>query len=216
MIGAMATRAVGLNHVSVVAHDLAESVRFYRELFGMQEIPTPDFGFPVQWLRLGDLQLHLFERPDGPPIYAHLALEVDDVVALVDEARRRGILDATTFGYAVAELPGGEARSTCATRPATSSRSTIRTAPKPERGSRRWSSSRSDDRSPPGPCRGSSSSAADVAERACAESRHEGQPPGARPSAVLHAPDRAVPGFSQAPSAASAAIAYVAATSAVR
>ncbi len=110
MIGAMATRAVGLNHVSVVAHDLAESVRFYCELFGMEEIPTPDFGFPVQWLRLGELQLHLFERPDGPPIYAHLALEVDDVVALVDEARRRGILDATTFGYAAAELPGGEAQ----------------------------------------------------------------------------------------------------------
>jgi catechol 2,3-dioxygenase-like lactoylglutathione lyase family enzyme len=103
-------QAVGLNHVSVVAHDLAESVRFYREVFGMEELPTPDFGFPVQWLRLGDLQLHLFERPDGPPVYAHFAIEVDDVVALVAEAQRREILDHTTFGYAMAELPGGEAQ----------------------------------------------------------------------------------------------------------
>jgi catechol 2,3-dioxygenase-like lactoylglutathione lyase family enzyme len=110
MIRAMTGRAAGLNHVSVVAHDLAESVRFYREMFGMEELPTPDFGFPVQWLRLGDLQLHLFERPDGPPVYAHFAIQVDDVVALVHEAQRRGILDDTTFGYAMAELPGGEAQ----------------------------------------------------------------------------------------------------------
>lgn len=103
-------RAVGLNHVSVVAHDLAESIRFYTEVFGMEELPTPDFGFPVRWLRLGSLQLHIFERPDGPPVYAHFAISVDDVVALVEEAERRGILDDTTFGYAMAELPGGEAQ----------------------------------------------------------------------------------------------------------
>ena len=39
-----------------------ESVGFYEEIFGMQRVPTPNFGFPVQWLRVGSLQLHLFER----------------------------------------------------------------------------------------------------------------------------------------------------------
>jgi hypothetical protein len=41
--------AINLNHVSVVARNLRESVRFYEEVFGMQRVPTPNFGFPVQW-----------------------------------------------------------------------------------------------------------------------------------------------------------------------
>jgi catechol 2,3-dioxygenase-like lactoylglutathione lyase family enzyme len=39
-------------HVS--AHDLEESARFYREFFGMEEIPSLDFPFPVRGLRVGD------------------------------------------------------------------------------------------------------------------------------------------------------------------
>ncbi len=103
-------RAVGLNHVSVVAHDLALSVRFYVDVLGLEPIPTPDFGFPVQWLRAGALQVHVFERPDGAPVYAHFALEVDDVVAVYEHAREHGLLDRETFGYAISELPGGEAQ----------------------------------------------------------------------------------------------------------
>lgn len=103
-------RAAGLNHVSVVAHDLDESVRFYVDVLGLEPLPTPDFGFPVQWLRAGSLQVHLFERPDDPPTYAHFAFEVDDVVALYEHARELGVLDHSSFGYAIAELPGGEAQ----------------------------------------------------------------------------------------------------------
>ena len=55
-------RATGFNHVSVHARKLDESVRFYVEVFGMEKIPTYNFAFPVQYLRLGDLQLDLFER----------------------------------------------------------------------------------------------------------------------------------------------------------
>ena len=102
--------AVGLNHVSVVAHDLDESVRFYVDVLGLEPLPTPAFGFPVQWLRAGSLQVHVFERPDDPPAYAHFALEVDDVVAVYERASELGILDRTAFGYAIAELPGGEAQ----------------------------------------------------------------------------------------------------------
>lgn len=100
--------AVGLNHVSVVARDLAESIRFYVDVLGLTEVATPDFGFPVQWLEVGGQQVHLFERPDTPPTSAHLALEVDDFVAVYERARDLDALDRTTFGYAVAELPGGE------------------------------------------------------------------------------------------------------------
>lgn len=106
----MSGKAVGLNHVSVVAHDLQAMVRFYVDVLGLEPIPTPNFGFPVQWLRTGDLQVHMFERPDAPPTYAHFALQVDDVVALYELAHERGFLDRETFGYAIAELPGGEAQ----------------------------------------------------------------------------------------------------------
>ena len=99
---------VGLNHVSIAAHDLEESVAFYVGVFGLQPVATPDFGFPVQWLLAGNRQLHLFERPDDPPTYAHFSLELADPVSAYRVAKERGLLDGTTFGYAIAELPGGE------------------------------------------------------------------------------------------------------------
>jgi len=57
--------ATNLNHASVCATDLEASTRFYVELFGMEELPTPNFGFPVRWLRVGEHQFHIFERPVG-------------------------------------------------------------------------------------------------------------------------------------------------------
>src|SRR5437762_99252 len=80
------------------AADLAESARFYERLFGMERIPTPVFpDVRVLWLRLGDQQLHLFER-DGPaPRYHHLAFDVDDFEAVYLKARELGLLDSDTF-----------------------------------------------------------------------------------------------------------------------
>ena len=99
-----------LNHVSVSAPDLDESVRFYEDLFGMERIPTPNFGFPVQWLRVGSLQLHLFERPGAPPTYHHVAFSVDDFDAVYSRAAELGIHDRTTFGHHLYELPGDNAQ----------------------------------------------------------------------------------------------------------
>ncbi len=42
-----------INHVSVNARNLQESVDFYIDLLGAEPIPTPNFGIPVQWLALG-------------------------------------------------------------------------------------------------------------------------------------------------------------------
>ena len=99
-------KATSLNHVSVVASDLQESIRFYVDFFGLEPVPTPNFGFPVQWMRVGDLQLHLFERSDPAPTYHHLALTVDDLDAVYSRAKQAGILDSETFGYHLFELPG--------------------------------------------------------------------------------------------------------------
>jgi catechol 2,3-dioxygenase-like lactoylglutathione lyase family enzyme len=98
--------AVSLNHVSVVAHDLEASMGFYQRLFALERLPTPNFGFPVQWLRVGDLQLHLFERSDSAPTYHHLAFSVDDFPALYRDARDLGAFDRHAFRHHLFELPG--------------------------------------------------------------------------------------------------------------
>jgi catechol 2,3-dioxygenase-like lactoylglutathione lyase family enzyme len=102
-----ASPRVGLNHVSIAAHDLEESIAFYTEVFGLERIPSPEFGFPVEWLLAGDRQLHLFQSADPPPSGAHLSFEVEDPVAVYRAVKERGLLH-TPFGYCAAELPGGE------------------------------------------------------------------------------------------------------------
>lgn len=69
-------------HVTVQADDLEASVRFYESVFGMERLPTPDFEEPIQWLRCGDLQLHLVERDAEAPSLNHHALHVDDFEAV--------------------------------------------------------------------------------------------------------------------------------------
>jgi catechol 2,3-dioxygenase-like lactoylglutathione lyase family enzyme len=65
-------RATGFSHVNISARNLEESVRFYTEVFGTEKIPTYNFAFPVQYLRLRDLQLHLFERDTPAPEFHHI------------------------------------------------------------------------------------------------------------------------------------------------
>jgi catechol 2,3-dioxygenase-like lactoylglutathione lyase family enzyme len=105
MSGSSSERAT-FNHVSVSAVDMEASVGFYRELFGASPIPTPNFGFPVQWLRIGDRQLHLFERGDEPPAMHHFAIEVEDLDAVYELAAQRDCFDRTSFGHHLYELPG--------------------------------------------------------------------------------------------------------------
>lgn len=100
-------RATGLNHVSIGAIDVEESARFYTEVFGLEELPTPNFGFPVRWMRLGDLQLHLFERDEGAPTYQHFGIDVDDLEAAYAKAVELGLHDSSTFGSEIYELPDG-------------------------------------------------------------------------------------------------------------
>jgi len=107
MIPGVSGRATALNHVSVVAHDLGASLRFDVDELGLEPVATPNFGFPVAWLRAGDLQLHLFERPGEPPSHAHFGLEVDDVMAVYRRMKELGALDHDTFGNCMYELPDG-------------------------------------------------------------------------------------------------------------
>lgn len=100
-------KTTGFTHVSVHAYDLEESARFYKELFGMEEIPTPDFPFPVLWLRVGDLQLHLFQSDETAPSGHHFGLDVDNFEAVYEKARKLGVVDDTDYFSNVYELPCG-------------------------------------------------------------------------------------------------------------
>ena len=95
-----------INHVSINARDLGESVDFYVDLLGAEPIPTPNFGLPVQWLALGRTQLHLFERDVQPPSHHHLGITVGDLEPVYRAAARRDAFDREAFGHHLVELPG--------------------------------------------------------------------------------------------------------------
>ena len=62
------------------------------------------------WLAVGDQQLHLFHRRTEAPRFHHFGIDVDDFGAAYVEARRRVLLDDSTFGAPVRELPDGSAQ----------------------------------------------------------------------------------------------------------
>jgi catechol 2,3-dioxygenase-like lactoylglutathione lyase family enzyme len=95
-----------INHVSVNARDLQESVDFYVDLLGAELISTPNFGLPVQWLALGPTQLHLFEKEIQPTSHHHLGITVDDIEPVYRAAERRDAFDREAFGNHLVELPG--------------------------------------------------------------------------------------------------------------
>ena len=100
-------RATSFNHVSIHALDLEASVRFYTEVFGMERIPTYTFGFPVQYLRLGDLQLHIFQRDTEAPPFHHIGIDVDDFEAAYERVQELGIAERESFFEDLYELPDG-------------------------------------------------------------------------------------------------------------
>ena len=99
-------RATGINHVSIAARDLEESTRFYETVFGLERIATPVFETPVQWLRVGDLQLHLFLEENGTaPARHHLGITIDDFDAAY---RAISALASAEWGAELVELPSGQ------------------------------------------------------------------------------------------------------------
>jgi catechol 2,3-dioxygenase-like lactoylglutathione lyase family enzyme len=95
-------RAVRINHVSIAARDLERSTRFYEDVFAMERIPTPTFASPVQWLRVGDMQFHLFQDDSPAPARHHVAFTVDDFDAAYHAVRARA---SDTLGWQLVELP---------------------------------------------------------------------------------------------------------------
>ncbi|MFO0821462.1 MAG: VOC family protein [Pirellulales bacterium] len=77
-------KVLQLNHVALHVADVSASVRFYRDVLKLEEMPRPAFRFPGAWFRLGvDQELHLIgERAE--PVHSHnrgnhYALLIDDI-----------------------------------------------------------------------------------------------------------------------------------------
>ncbi len=100
-------RALRFTHVAIHADDMAASLAFYVDVLGMERVPSPDFEQHVEWLVLGDQQLHLFRRETPAPQFHHLGLEVDDFEAAYVLARDRGLFDGGVFSPDVRELNDG-------------------------------------------------------------------------------------------------------------
>ena len=78
-------RCLRLTHVNLRVDRLAEAVRFYREVMGLEPIERRDTSGRGAWFRLGDQELHLDEDPAAQPrSRRHFAVEVTDLA----EARR--------------------------------------------------------------------------------------------------------------------------------
>jgi len=71
----------------------------------MQRIPTPTFESPVQWLRVGDMQLHLFLDDSPAPRRHHLGMTIDDFDAAYQAVSERA---SAMFGFQLVELPSGQ------------------------------------------------------------------------------------------------------------
>jgi catechol 2,3-dioxygenase-like lactoylglutathione lyase family enzyme len=99
-------RTSGINHVSIHANDLEASVRFYVELLDAVLLDTPNFGVPVQWIGLGETQLHVFLRDECvPQTYHHFAITVEELEPVYRRAEAMGAFD-NAHGAHLIELPG--------------------------------------------------------------------------------------------------------------
>jgi len=102
-----------VDHVSFAVRDLARSLRFYRDLLGLELAPRPDLGVPGAWLTAGDAQVHLIEVPDGfdagtpppalNPAASHAAFGIDDYPKALAALRGQG-LDVLEFGEVAGQM----------------------------------------------------------------------------------------------------------------
>ena len=91
-----------LHHVSIIVADTERSVRFYRDLLGLEINPArPELGYPGAWLDVnGQQQIHLLQVPNPEqglerPVHGgqdrHLALWCVDIDSISQRLEAEGI-----------------------------------------------------------------------------------------------------------------------------
>jgi lactoylglutathione lyase len=90
-----------LQHVNLAVGDLDAAVVFYTDVIGLGLAPTPELGFPAQFIAVNEYQeIHLNEVDDVTPERAHFCLRVADFNGVFRRAREAGAIDTRTFGRA--------------------------------------------------------------------------------------------------------------------
>lgn len=89
-----------IHHASLIVSDTEASLKFYRDVLGMQPTERPNLPFPGAWLQIGEQQIHLLEldNPDpttGRPAHGgrdrHVALHCNAVDAVKEALEAAGI-----------------------------------------------------------------------------------------------------------------------------
>jgi catechol 2,3-dioxygenase-like lactoylglutathione lyase family enzyme len=84
-----------LNHVALIVRDVGESLHFYSDIIGFEQIRRPNFDRHGAWLTMGNVELHLIKgepacrRGQHPKdlIVSHLAIEVTDSEKVLERLR---------------------------------------------------------------------------------------------------------------------------------
>lgn len=88
-----------LHHASLIVSDTQQSLKFYRDVLGMQPTERPNLPFPGAWLQIGGQQIHLLEldnpdpttgRPDHGGRDRHVALHCGSVEAVREALEQAG------------------------------------------------------------------------------------------------------------------------------
>lgn len=98
-------QVTSLFHVSIKTQKPNASVRFYKDVLGMEEAPRPPFEFPGVWLKLntsvGEVPLHLYTddaalnddgtTPEGTGRIDHLAFTAHGFQEMRERCKRLGV-----------------------------------------------------------------------------------------------------------------------------
>jgi len=91
----MSKNICSIHHCSVIVQDTQKSVRFYKEILGLDvNHERPDLGYPGAWLDVGSQQIHLLEvhdpdtestRPQHGGRDRHVALLVESLANIIEK-----------------------------------------------------------------------------------------------------------------------------------
>jgi len=94
------------HHAHLFASDINLSLKFYQEMFGGRIVADVEMaGARNVFLQIGKGRLHFYEQPprdEGKGAVHHLGMETDDLAALVEHMKSRGVQfrkEIADFGF---------------------------------------------------------------------------------------------------------------------
>ncbi len=88
--------AIGMNHFTVIAKDLDQTVEFYREILNLEVGFRPDLGSPGAWLYIGEnAVLHILSGKEFPKepegVLDHMAFTSENINRILTKLKAQEI-----------------------------------------------------------------------------------------------------------------------------